>query len=160
MMRFSIGNRLTPYLLTACAVLGGILLMENRNLNQGSPENPTVAAKPRIKPTANNNFTAAGFATYREITERPLFISGRRPPPKPKPQPKAPVKLTPLRLSLEGVVISAKEKFAVVVDQTTNEVLHMDPGMQHQGWELVSIAESAVKFERAGQVQELVLVED
>ena len=163
MNKFIIGNRLTVFLLAVCAVLAAIFTLENREiiLTQEKQSPPTQTD---FKPPERQNFNAPNFATFREINERPLFLQSRRPPPKiipkkPKPKPKPVVKLTPLNLNLEGIVISSAEKIGVFADSKSGEVHHFSVGDKHAGWELISVTDSTAIFERGKRRQELTLKE-
>lgn len=158
MKKIIIGNHLTPYLLVACGLLSATLVIQSHNIMQAQEKN-SPKAQTELDPLTRQNFTAPGVATFSEIIQRPLFISGREPPPKPKPIPRAPVKLTPLRLLLEGIVISPAEKAAVIFDLSSNDILHLTIGMQHQGWELTSISDTSATFKRGDQSQQLELKE-
>ena len=158
MKKITIGNHLTPYLLAVCAVLGGILTLQSHNVVQ-TQESSSPTGQTEVDPLMRKKFTAPSVATFSEIVERPLFIAGRTPPAIPEPKPKAAVRLTPLQLILEGVVISPKEKVAVMVDTSNREVLHLTIGMKHRDWELTTISDTAVTFKRGNQSQELTLEE-
>ncbi len=156
MKKYTVFNRLTLLLLLICVLLAGILSMQLQNTA------PTREISPEPEKTgfdlpSINSFTATGIAAFREITERPLFIESRRPLPKPKPEQKQVVRLTPLRLALEGIVLSSAEKIAVFLDTNTNQSLHLTTGMTHQGWELTEITDNTAIFKRGEQTQELVL---
>lgn len=156
MKKLTPGNHLTLYLLAICALLTGALSIQSRNIVH-TQENSTPKSQTEINPLTRKNFTAPGVAAFGEIIERPLFIAGREPPPKPEPKPRAVVKLTPLQLLLVGVVLSPEEKVAILHDTRNSEVLHLTIGMQHQGWELVSMTDKGVTFKRGEQRQELTL---
>lgn len=156
MKKLTPGNLLTLYLLAICALLAGVLSIQSRNIVQ-TQESSVPRAQTEINPLARKNFTAPGVAAFGEIAERPLFIAGRAPPPKPEPKPRAVVKLTPLQLLLEGVVISPREKVAIMLDTRYSEVLHLTIGMKHQGWELISMTDTSVTFKRGEQIQEVKL---
>ena len=155
MKKFSIGNHLTPYLLVACALLASILALESLNLVQ-----PQSGASPEKRPAVNRiertNFTAPGIAAFSEIKERPLFREGREPPTETIATPVA-AKLSPLRLQLEGVVITPDTKIAVVRNLGNNKMLHLATGSTHQGWELTSVTSTVATFKRGEQIEELTL---
>lgn len=157
MKKIAIGNHLTPYLLAVCVLLTGILVLETRNMVQlqsdTSPE-----ARPAAGPIARQNFTAPGIAAFNEITERPLFMEGREPPPEPKVAAAAAVKLTPLRLHLEGVAITPEASIAVVRDLSSNKILRLGKGMKHQGWEVAAVTATGATFKQGEQSQELTLI--
>lgn len=163
MKKFIIGNHLTVYLLAACAVLAGIFALENRQIIQTQAES-SPTAQTEFEPPERQNFSAPNFASFKEITERPLFLESRRPPPpivkpKPKPKPKPVVRLTPLNLVLEGIVISSAERIGVFTESRSREVHHLSVGDKHLDWELVTVTDSTAIFERGKQRQELTLKE-
>ena len=155
MKMFSIGNYLTPYLLTACALSAGVLSIESGNLietqDHASPETQTA-----VDPIEQAKFTAPGIAAFSEITERPLFREDREPPTEAKPTPVA-ARKSPLRLKLEGVAITPGSKIAVLRDLSNNKMLHLETGMKHQGWELTSVTDTVATFKLGEQSQELTL---
>lgn len=155
MKMFSIGNHLTPYLLTACALSAGVLAIESGNLieTQGHASHET---QPAVNPIEQAKFTAPGIAAFSEIAERPLFREGREPPTEPTVTPVA-AKQSPLRLKLEGVAITSDSKIAVVRDLSNNKMRHLATGMKHQGWELTSVTDTVVTFKHGEQSQELTL---
>ena len=158
MKKITLGNRLTPYLLVSCGLLSATLVIQSNNIIQ-VPESNSPKAETEMDSVVRQNFTAPGVATFSEITQRPLFISGREPPSIPQPIQSAPVRLPPLRLLLEGIVISPAEKVAVIFDLSSNDILPLTIGMQHQGWELTSISDTSVTFKRGEQSQQLELKE-
>ncbi len=152
----SVGNHLTPYLLVACVLLAGILSVESRNMIQMQNSSPHEALS-MVDKAARDSFIPPGIATFSEITERPLFMEGREPPPEPKAEPVAATRPVPLRLLLEGVAITPAAEIAVVRDLSSNKILQLAKGMKHQGWELTSITATSVTFERGDQSQVIIL---
>jgi hypothetical protein len=147
---------MTIYLLAACLVLTGMLVLESRHMVRPFKEDATV---PPAKTAAaiTDTFIAPGIAAFSEITERPLFTPGRRPPPEPevKAAPRPPPQ--PLRLRLEGVAISPAARIAIVRDLATNKILRLVPGMKHQGWELATVDADGISFKRGERDQEISL---
>jgi hypothetical protein len=158
MKKITFGNRMTPYLLAACVLLAGMLALQSHNMIQ-SHSNSTPDAQPEIKPLTRENFTAAEIAAFSEITERPLFIAGREPPPEPVAAPSAAAKVSPLRMRLEGVALTPEAKIAVLRDLRSNKVLHLATGMKHQGWELTAVTDTVATFKRGEESEELRLKE-
>jgi hypothetical protein len=158
MKMFSIGNHLTPYLLTACTLSAGVLAIESGNLieTQGHAAPET---QPVVDPIERANFTAPGIAAFSEITERPLFMQGREPPSEAIVAPVA-ARQSQLRLKLEGVALTPDSKIAVLLDLSNNKVLHLAIGMKHQGWELTSVTDNIATFKRGEQSLELTLKKD
>lgn len=161
MKKLLIGNHLTVYLLLLCALLAGLFSLENREIMVQTQKKLSPKTETQFEPPKRLDFSAPGLAAFNEITQRPLFLESRRPPPppKPKPKPKPVVNLTPLNLNLEGIVISSAEKIGVFAEARSGEIHHLSVGDQHQGWELVSVTDSAAIFERGKQRQEVTLKE-
>lgn len=152
----SVGNHLTPYLLVACVLLAGILSVESHNMIQ-MQNSSSPGALSMVDKATRDSFIPPGIATFSEITERPLFMEGREPPPEPKAEPVAATRPVPLRLLLEGVAITPVAEIAVVRDLSSNKILQLAKGMKHQGWELTSITATSVTFERGDQSQVIIL---
>jgi len=156
MKKLSIGNHLTPYLLAACVLLTAVLAMQVHNMvpatNDSSP-----GARPAIEQLKQESFAAPGVAAFSEITERPLFVAGREPPPEPVAAPRVSARPSPLRLHLEGVAITPAARIAVVRDLSSNKILQFAIGMKHQGWELTAISDNVATFKRGDESHELTL---
>jgi len=155
MKKLAIGNHLTPYLLVACGLLLGVLALESQNLVQ-SQDVTTAEAQSAVNANQRVIFTAPAIAAFSEITERPLFMDDRQPPPEPKKTARAAV-ISPLRLQLVGVAITPESRIALVRDLSSNKMLHLAAGMKHQNWELVSVTKTVATFKRGEQSQELTL---
>jgi general secretion pathway protein N len=99
------------------------------------------------------------FGAFSEILERPLFTEGRTPPQQPTPEQTSvsPVKQTQLTLRLEGIALTPAARIAVVRDITSNKLLRLAEGEEHQGWEVESIRATGATFKRGEQTQELTL---
>jgi len=158
MKKLFIGNHLTPYLLAACVLLAGILVLENLNLvqTQDGTSSRTLADVNQLE---RANYTAPGIAAFSEITERPLFREGREPPPVPV-QAAVARNISPLRLKLEGVAITPEARIALVRDLSSNKMLHLATGMKHQGWELSSVTNTVATFKRGEESQEITLINE
>jgi hypothetical protein len=94
-----------------------------------------------------------------EMLDRPLFYADRRMPVPPKPT-EAPAALTPLRLKLEGVAITADSRVAVLRDLKNNQLLQLTEGMSHEGWILDEVTASGATFQRGAEIEELALEPD
>jgi len=164
MKRISFGNRLTPVLLTACVSLGVIVALEWVVL---SPQNgaPTVID---AQPTAaaddaeltRVSYTAPDFAAFSEILERPLFTEGRTPPQPPSPEQAATLKpgaQSKLTMRLEGIALTPVAKVALIRDISSNTLLRLAEGAQHQGWVVESVNATSATLKRGEQTHELML---
>ena len=162
MKRISIGNRLTPALLTACVVFGVIAAYEWHTLSRqdsiatGSNAQPATTTDVQL---ARNTYMAPDFEAFREIIERPLFTEGRTPPQQSTSEQTAvsPVKQTRLTLRLEGIALTPAARIAVLRDITSNKMLRLAEGAKHQGWEVESIHATGATFKRGEQTHELTL---
>jgi hypothetical protein len=156
------GNKLTPVLLSACAVFGGILLVEWYALS-GQDEALTVRVdQPATAPDAaltRSRYAAPQFEAFSEILERPLFSEGRTPPEQPSDQQSSagPIQQTPLAMRLEGVALTPVAKVAIVRDITSNKLLRLEEGAIHQGWRLESVQATSATLKRGEQTRELIL---
>jgi hypothetical protein len=105
-------------------------------------------------------FTPAPLSAFREIQERPLFIEGRLPPEPPPEEPKAKQASTPLKLTLEGVVITPESRVAVIGDLQSRETLRLAEGMSHNDWRVERVEHDRVTLLRGGEEILLKLVPD
>ncbi|MCU7890940.1 MAG: hypothetical protein KZQ78_04700 [Candidatus Thiodiazotropha sp. (ex Ustalcina ferruginea)] len=95
-------------------------------------------------------FSPTAISSYAEITERPLFVEGRLPPPA-ESEPKKAVARSPskpLRLKLEGVAITPKNKVAIIRDLDSNELLRVSQGMNKHDWKVESVDSSSATIVR------------
>jgi hypothetical protein len=163
MKRISFGDRLTPYLLLASALLAVVVALEWRYAAQ--PEIDTRSQAGQLPDDAvaltRLTYTAPSIKAFDEILERPLFSEGRQPPPEPEASVTAPVVQTPLiRLRLEGVAITPESRVVVVRDLSNNQLLQLGEGMSHQGWTVESVQGNGATFARGEQKLELTLDPD
>lgn len=158
---FTPGIRLSILLLLLCTLLGGLLAHEWRTVLQS----PTVTAANNSTavtsntPPATVTYAPPTIAAFGEILERPLFTPGRE-PPEPEPVAAPVVKITPLRLQLEGVGISIDARVAVVRDLSSNELIRIAEGDQHDGWLLEQVHPTGATFSLGSETRELTLVPD
>jgi type II secretory pathway component PulC len=162
MKRIPFGNRLSPALLTACVLFGVIVAFEWVALSRqdgiatGSDAQPAAAADVQLTRTI---YAAPDFEAFSEILERPLFTEGRTPPEPPTAEQAAvsPVKQTQLTMRLEGIALTPEARIAVIRDMTSNKLLRLAEGAEHQGWVVESIHPTGATFKRGEQTQELML---
>ncbi len=96
-------------------------------------------------------FQPSPYTSLGEILERPLFTEGRIPPEKPDKTPKAVSRMQPLKLKLEGVVISPESKVAIITDLMTRELLRLSQGMSHANWKVTEVSEGAVTIQQGAR---------
>jgi len=156
-----LGNHLTPYLLALCVLLTGVLALESRNLVGIQEEGGANPRTPAAAPIRQTPFLPPGIMTFNEIVQRPLFVEGRKPPPKPVAAKAVGIRTQPLRLKLEGIAITPEASIALLRDEGNNEIVRLQKGMKHKGWELTEIGTDGVTFGLDGEDQEITLyVED
>jgi len=89
--------------------------------------------------------------------ERPLFSPSRRPPAPPvvaaPPVPPRPVAAKPPEperppLTIVGTIVGGSDAIAVFIDQTTNNVIRIHAGQDHDGWILRSVHGREAFFEK------------
>lgn len=120
---------------------------------QTTPDSTQAAKK-----TTLTRFNPPSVTVYQEITDRPLFREGRVPPAEPeKVVTKPAVRQTPLKLRLEGVVITPKNRVAVIRDLNTNRLLRVAQGMSQNDWKLESVDHSTATVVRRGKKHNLEL---
>lgn len=93
-------------------------------------------------------FQPIPYASLSEINERPLFSEGRIPPEKPDNNPQSAPRAAPLKLKLEGVVISPESKVAIITDLQTRELLRLSQGMSHRDWKVKAVSEGSVTIQQ------------
>ncbi|MEJ2404112.1 MAG: type II secretion system protein N [Candidatus Thiodiazotropha sp.] len=146
-------NLLSLLLFSVLLALSGILVWQWQHPPTAEDFNRVPAKQPdHPENTARMAFTPVPLNAYREITERPLFIEGRMPP---KPEEAAAVKaaprVLPLKLKLEGVVITPQNRVAVIRDLTNNRLLRVAEGMNQDDWKLTRVDTASATVERRGQ---------
>jgi len=117
-------------------------------------------------PLAANPLWGIPLGSLAATRERPIFSPSRRPPPPvlaaviatpapPRPPPAA-VPDHP-SLSLVRTVVRGMESIAVLVDQTTNDVVRLKIGEGHDGWILRSVEGRQAHFEKDRRTATLAL---
>jgi hypothetical protein len=162
MKRISFGNRLTPVLLTACVLFGVIVTLEWLTLSRqtgivtGSDTQPAIAADAQL---TRATYAAQDFEVFSEILERPLFTEGRTPPEPPTPEQTAlkPGIQSKITMRLEGIALTPVARIAVVRDISSNKLLRLAEGAQHQGWVVESVKATSATLKRGEQTHELTL---
>jgi hypothetical protein len=158
-------NGMTLMLVLFSGLLAGLLYWQSQQqltLGEATPEDLSVEmrTKENAKESPLQPFIALPLNSFREITERPLFAEGRLPPEKPAEEVAAKIPVTPLRLSLEGVVITPQSRVAVITDLQTNEVLRLAVGMSHSDWKVAKVEQDAVTILRGKEETILALQPD
>jgi general secretion pathway protein N len=97
---------------------------------------------------------------YASVTERPLFLPDRRPPPD-EPEEEMPGEDEPPadldRMDLSAVLITPSLVSAWVRSPTDNELIHLRIGMQLEDWTVDDIQRDKLVLKRQGETHELIL---
>ena len=154
-------NAMTLLLLLGIGLAAVLLYFQWRNPPQpgeaGLQQQHPQAADQQRKQSATP-FSPVALNVYREITDRPLFVEGRLPPEKPEQTTKSTVvRQAPLKLRLEGVVITPKSRVAVIRDLSSNRLLRVSQGMNQDDWKLEALDTSSATVVRRGKKQRLEL---
>jgi len=73
--------------------------------------------------------------SYEVISQRPLFVEGRRPPEEAEQQAPAPEQAGAVEgLDFSAVLITPEQKIAWVKDAATGELVRLEPGKKIRGW--------------------------
>jgi general secretion pathway protein N len=118
----------------------------NAPQSDSTPDAQSAPAAVANEPSGNPLW-AIPLKSLSFTRERPLFTPSRRPPAPAVAyvQPVPPVVLPPPaapntpRLALIGVIVGGRDSVAILVDQTTREVLRLRTNEGHDGWILRSI---------------------
>jgi hypothetical protein len=97
---------------------------------------------------------------YAVVTERPLFLPGRRPPVEEPPEeaPPEPEQISDLaRLDLNAVLITPAESSAWVRDPSNKELVKLRLGDDLAGWTVKEILTDRLLLERQGETDTLIL---
>jgi len=162
MKRIPFGNRFTPFLLLACALLAALVAAEWFFVTQPQITDPTEQrpGTDNAAPLTRMTYSAPPIGMFDEILERPLFSEGRQPPAEPEAPAKPVAKGPPVRLQLEGVAITPESRIVVVRDLGNNQLLQLAEGMSHQGWTVESVQSAGATFTRGEERLELTFEPD
>jgi len=157
---YRLANGLTLILLLVCVLLGVVIYTEIRNMGvydnmaAGNGDNDGDM-NPESGILSNISQSSVAVSQFSEILTRPLFVQGRMPDEEESAENISAPVLSPLRLSLEGVVLSPESRIAVVKDLSSNEIVRLGVGTSHNGWRVKSIEPQTVQFERNGEEQSI-----
>jgi type II secretory pathway component PulC len=154
-------NFLTLLLLIAIGLASFMFIYQwNNPIEVGMSEHSQANAN-STQATRKSTFTRfnpPSPTVYQEITDRPLFREGRIPPEEPQQKTTKPVaRQAPLKLRLEGVVITPKNRVAVIRDLSNNRLMRVAQGMSQNDWKLESVDHSSATVVRRGKKQTLEL---
>lgn len=136
-------------LLCCCVVLAAVVGIEWRQFGGATPapEPPPQAAAAPVT-TELASFVPPPVERFAEIAARPLFVPERRPQDdaeaaKAVPPPNAPV------LTVQGVVLSAERRYAVIQHGIPPKLDALAEGATVEGWKIESIDTNRIAL-RAG----------
>ncbi len=160
-MRRAKGKRRAPFLLFfLCLFLGIFVFLQTTNDGAGPPAIGTAAIEPAKIPALPvvQEFQMAPIEDFGETLDRPLFSKIRRPPP---PEPDAPApepeKAQKVKVRLAGVVISPRERVALVQEPRAREITRLRVGQEIEGWVLEEILADRIIL-RFGELREEVKI--
>lgn len=157
------GNRssLVLPLLAVCAALALAVYLQS-SAELALPDDPSGAAaalEPALELSDEPAFRMAPIERFSETVTRPLFMSTRRPP-----EPGAPAAAVPERATsalpafeISGIVISPRERLALLARGRSREVIRVSEGELIEGWVVRRILPDRVILEQNGTQQELKL---
>ncbi|WP_207063475.1 hypothetical protein [Motiliproteus sp. SC1-56] len=151
-MRTPLTDRLTWVLLAVCALLALALV---NSLREPGPalEAREYAHKPVALEGVVKIEPPPPLSAYQEITARPLFVEGRRPP---VTEAQA-VAGASLPFLLEGIVITSGEKAILVRKNSGDKLQQLREGEGLSGWTLEEITANEASFSSGSREQRLVL---
>ncbi len=161
MMRRSKKKQRAPLFLFFLCLFLGIFVYLQANADRSGPETIGIAAvKPAKIPAlpAAQAFQMPPIEDFGETLDRPLFSKIRRPPPEPDAPAEEPKKKQTVKVRLAGVVISPKERVALVQYPRTRENTRVKEGQEIEGWVLESILADRIIL-RFGELREEVKIE-
>ena len=148
--------RLTVVLAAACGVFGLLTLLFWAGVGRGygflPPKAGDISKLPSVATIQQQTFIMPEFASFAEVSQRPLFSADRKPiapdQENAEQQPDAPP--VPLQVTLTGVIITPDLKLAMLKDNTTNKDISLREGMplpgNQAGWLLVEVHPRKVVF--------------
>ena len=160
MMRRSKGKRRAPFLLFfLCLFLGIFIYLQTGTDRSGGMTIETAAVEPAKIPAlpAARAFQMPPIEDFGETLDRPLFSKIRRPPAPDAPA-EEPEKKQKVKVRLAGVVISPKERVALVQGPRGRDITRLREGQEIEGWVLESILADRIVL-RFGELREEVKIE-
>lgn len=151
-MRGIPGDRLTWLLLPLCALLAVALAGQ---LDPPEPvlDAPVAAQHPLPLEGLGPFVTQTPLSAYSEISARPLFTHGRKPPE----EQKSSVAAVTLGFLIEGIVIAEGQQIVLLKGKRDKKLRRMRPGDLLEGWRLDEVTAEAADFSSQGRKQRLTL---
>jgi general secretion pathway protein N len=146
-------------LLLAAAGLGEVVAIEvarNDAADVDRPTTPSAAPALGTMPAAQAGFALPPLRSLGEVTARPLFSPSRRPPP---PQASQDALRRSASLVLEGVILSPRERIALISHGLPAVVTRVPEGGQIEGWSLAEIYADRIVLQQGATREEIKLVD-
>ncbi|MCI0599582.1 MAG: general secretion pathway protein GspN [Beijerinckiaceae bacterium] len=174
MIKYFICVTVSAGVLTLSGAIGqtltGVALQENDTSPAHRETLPiqAVIAPPGVQlpPPGGNPLWGIPLSSLSATRDRPVFTASRRPPappadaaplieePSPPPPPAEP---EPPPLALVGTAIGETDNVAVVLDQTSKNLVRLHVGEAVSGWFLRSVDARSMTVEKDDQIVELAL---
>ncbi len=161
MMRRSKKKQRAPlFLFFLCLFLGIFLYLQAIADRSGPTTIETAAVKPAKVPAlpAAQAFQMPPIEDFSETLDRPLFSKIRRPPaPEPDAPAPEPEKKQKVKVRLAGIIISPRERVALVQEPRAREITRLRVGQEIEGWVLEAILADRIVL-RFGEEREEVKI--
>jgi type II secretory pathway component PulC len=155
-------RRRAPFLLFfLCLFLGIFVYLQTSNDRFGPTTIETATIEPAKIPAlpVAVAFQMPPIEDFSETLDRPLFSKIRRPPaPEPDAPAPEPEKKQTVKVRLAGVVISPRERVALVQEPRVKEITRLREGQEIEGWVLERILPDRIVL-RFGELREEVKIE-
>jgi hypothetical protein len=118
---------------------------------------PSEGVEPKV---AAEDFALGDPQAFDEISQRPLFTEGRRPPEDVPQEVVAPEQKEGLKgLNLSTVLITPRESVAWVKDAKSSELIRLEPGKKIRGWTVQAVQPDRLLLASGTETSELELRE-
>ncbi|MGH8479056.1 MAG: hypothetical protein ACREXK_05635 [Gammaproteobacteria bacterium] len=149
-----------------CLVAGGLVAVE---LVPAPPSGPPPDEKPAPAsgktprgggPRLEEDFSLPALSHYRVITERPLFLKSRQPPPADAGTTDTPAQNEGQlsQYALTAVIIAPEQQFAILRAQAEGKLSRVTSGQEFLGWTLKQVEGDGVVFGRNDKEERMPLV--
>jgi hypothetical protein len=118
-----------------------------------------AGVSPALAQSTEGSFSALPpIESFSETTERPLFLPDRRPPTIDEEQQDVENVESGL-FTLVGIIVSPKQRIALVKVRGSQDVLQLSEGQQANGWTVLQISPGDVIFESNDKTETIELID-